>query len=213
MTEQQSLWLCEYCDHAPYHSEGALTRHNVQRHTADDIALFGRDMTYRALVRKASRVAKVVVVVSGHTYDDCYKACYDATIDLLLSEQPITYRNIRRDAYRMLFYEHETSLDEMRLDGDEGTGDDSDTFATSHAYAIPDAQYALQETLLEVATGKFAIETPTLWLGMADETPNLQLLSGYDAIMANTEQALDDYQLANRKATERRGRPRKQAVL
>ena len=201
------LWLCEYCDHAPYHSAKLLGRHMEREHTDDGIALFNRDMTYRQLTRRASRIAKVVIAVTSFNWDDAYNACYDSLIDLLVSGQPLTNRNIRRGAYRTLLNEHETSLDEMMLDNDDA--DDSDVFAASHAYAIPDAQYAIKESLLEVATGKFDIESPMLWLDVAEQPRNVVLLTGYDALLANTEDALEARQLANRKADERRGRPRK----
>ena len=113
LERESSLWLCEYCDHAPYHSEKLLARHTERLHTEDGIALFNRDMTYRQLVRRATRIAKVVAVVtsfplgqplaSGLGYDgEAWKACYDSLIDLLLAGQPITNRNIRRGAYRAL---------------------------------------------------------------------------------------------------------------
>lgn len=238
---ESGLWLCEYCDHAPYHSDKLLARHMERVHTEDAIALFNRDMTYRQLVRKASRIAKVVCVVTSFTYDDAYNACYDSLIDLLIAGQPITNRNVRRGAYRALIparitvackdcnggettmescntcnstgkrtVNAETSLDEMMLETDDA--DDDDVWTATHAYGMPEAQALANESLLEIATAKFDIEEPMLWLDLDINGlhPQPVLMLGYDALLANTEQALDDYQFANRKADERRGRPRKQ---
>ena len=197
----QTLWLCEYCDRAPYHSERLLQRHLDAKHTEDGIALFNRDLTFRQLVRKATRIAKVVAVVTGFKigepltsglgYDgDAWHACYDSLIDLLLAGQPITNRNIRRGAYRALMNDHETSLDEMMLDGENA--DDNDMYVGSKAYAAPDTIYGLTESMLEIATGKYAIESPMLYVAVeAEPTPTAIVLTGYDALLANCEDALE----------------------
>lgn len=186
------LWTCEYCDHAPYHNAKLLERHLAAKHTEDGIKLFKRDMTYRQLVGRAARIAKVVTVVTNFSYDDAYNACYDSLIDLLLAGQPITNRNVRRGAYRALINEHETSLDEMLLDTDDA--EDDELWTSSHAYALPEPTTLLTETLLEIATGKFGIESPMLWVDVA-ETKAVVLL-GYDALLANCEDALESRQQA-----------------
>ena len=216
----QTLWLCEYCDHAPYHSEKLLARHAASKHSEDGIALFNRDVTYRQLVRKATRIAKVISIVTGFSmgqplasglgYDgEAWTACYDATIDLLLAGETITNRHVRRNAYRILINDNETSLDEMMLDSEDA--DDDEQWTSSKAYGAPDAACMLAESLMEIATGKYAIESPMLYVAVESEpTPQAIVLTGYDALLANCEDALESTQLANRKATERRGRPRKQ---
>lgn len=210
------LHLCEYCDHPPYHSAKLLARHMERKHSDDGIALFNRDMTYRTLRRKATRVA-LAIKAAGHwgssnalESDDVWKACYDSLIDLLLSGQPVTNRNIRRGAWKVLLNDNETSLDEMML-GDEDS-EDTALYAVSHAFSVPDVHYVLTEALLEVAQDKFAIDDPTVWLGVTELNHVAVLLTGYDALLANTEDALEAYQASNRKADERRGRPRKATV-
>ena len=190
----QTLWLCEYCDHAPYHNEKLLARHNATKHTEDGIALFNRDMTYRQLVRRSTRIAKVVIAVTSFSWDDAYNACYDSLIDLLLAGQPVTNRNIRRGAYRALMNDHETSLDEMMLDGEDA--DDNDMYVGSKAYAAPDTIYGLTESMLEIATGKYAIESPMMYVAVESEpTPQAIMLLGYDALLANCEDALESTQV------------------
>lgn len=208
-----NLYLCEYCDHPPYHRESAYRRH-MATHTEDNIKLFQRDLTYRQLRIKATRVAKAISAAWGTPYQQAYDACYDATIDLLLAGQATTYRHIRRDAYRLLWHEREVSLDSLLDDvGDEGLAMLARSWS---AYDMPAAYLDTSERLMDAAGRLFA--APFNEPKMARWTLRLvgidNFLVALDARLEHTQTVTKSAELSARlsAAGKRGGRPRKQPV-
>lgn len=202
MTESMRMYLCVYCDHPPYKRESAYNLHMARVHTDDAVKLFNRDMTYRQLTRKAGRVAKAIAAIWRMSYSDIYNACYDATIDLTIAGRAVTYRHIRRDAYRILLKPHEVSLDSV-LDATDDDG--AMEWARSwRGYDNPEAYLMASESLIEASSRLLAapFDDPDMarWA--------LRIV-GMDTFMGVLEGGLEYVQSVNRKKDERRGRPRK----